>query len=114
MESKLKSRPADNYKEIVKVDLPHSDWIMGLGIASVTLSFFTGLVGLTMGILALHLYKKPSYLYKLAPELYFDNSYRNIKVGRILSIIGIIISSIVFIFFLILFVLFSGFYRLIS
>jgi hypothetical protein len=100
--------------EIVKVDLPYSDWIMGLGISSIAFSFATGIIGIVLGILAIYLYPKPYALYKLAPELYFENSYRNIKVGRTLGIIGLILSSIVFLCFLIIFVIVRGFVNLIS
>lgn len=94
-----------NY-ETVKVDLPNSDWIMGLGISSIALSLATGLIGIFCGILAISLYQKPFTLYQLAPELYFESSYRNIKVGKVLAIIGLVISTFVFICLLIVFLLF--------
>jgi hypothetical protein len=100
--------------QLVKVDLPYADWIMGLGIASLSLSFLTGIIGLILGIVALNLYKKPFELYKLAPELYHPSSYRNIKVGRILGIIGVIFSSVVTLIFLVIFILFAGFLNLVS
>lgn len=100
--------------QLVKVDLPNADWIMGLGIASLSLSFLTGIIGLILGIVALNLFKKPSDLYKLAPELYHPSSFRNIKVGRILAIIGIIVSSVVALIFLFIFIIFAGFLNLLS
>ena len=94
-----------NY-ELVKVDLPYSHWILGLGISSIALSLATGVIGIICGIVALYLYKKPFALYQLAPELYFESSYRNIKLGRILALIGLVLSSLVFVCFFIIFVLF--------
>jgi hypothetical protein len=96
-----------NY-ELLKVDLPYSDWIMGLGISSVALSLATGIIGIILGILAIYLYKKPFALYQLAPELYFESSYRNIRVGKALAIIGLVISSIVFVCLLIVSLVFVG------
>jgi hypothetical protein len=51
-----------------------------------------GVVGLVLGIVALVLAKKDLALYQANPELY--SNYSNINTGRILAIIGIVLSSI--------------------
>ncbi|MEN8118957.1 MAG: CCC motif membrane protein [Bacteroidota bacterium] len=88
------SKNANQDNDIILVDLPNSNTVLVLGIFSIFSCFILGLPGLVMGIVALKLYKKPYELYQLAPELYKKESYKNLRVGYITSIIGIVLSSL--------------------
>lgn len=79
-----------------KQQLPNSNAVLILGILSILTCCCWGIIGLILGIVALVLAKKDIALYIENPELYAG--YGNINTGRILAIIGIILSSIYFIF----------------
>ncbi|MBF6608874.1 MAG: DUF4190 domain-containing protein [Flavobacterium sp.] len=75
-----------------KQKLPNATAVLILGILSILTCCCWGIVGLTLGIVALVLAKKDLVLYQENPELY--SNYSNINTGRILAIIGIVLSSI--------------------
>lgn len=79
-----------------KQKLPNASAVLILGILSILTCCCYGIVGVVLGIVALVLAKKDLVLYLENPELY--EGYSNIKTGRILAIIGIILSSIYLIF----------------
>lgn len=79
---------------ILKVDLPKADLTLILGIVSILTCFVLGFVGIVLGIIARNLSKESVELYELAPELYTEHSYKNIKAGRLCATIGIILSSV--------------------
>jgi hypothetical protein len=110
MKQRVPNRLSISEFEFVKVDLPHASWVFRLGIFSVIFFFAGGILGLLAGILALKLYKKPYKLYTVAPELYNKSSFRNIKAGKILAIFGIVLSTIVFLVFLIILILVGVFH----
>jgi len=72
-----------------KEKLPNSTLILVFGIVSIVSCCCYGL-GLIFGITGLVLSKKATAQYVESPELY--NGYSNVKTGRILSIIGIVLS----------------------
>jgi len=74
-----------------KQKLPNAVAVLVLGILSIPGCCFYG-VGLVFGIVALVLAKKDLALYHLDPSLY--DGYSNLKTGRILAIIGIILSAV--------------------
>ena len=74
-----------------KQKLPNATAVLILGIFSILTCCCYG-IGVILGIVALVLAKKDLALYKENPELYKD--YSNINTGRILAIIGIILSGI--------------------
>lgn len=78
----------------VKLDLPRSNWVLGLGISSIGLAFAGGFPGLISGIFALKLSKKAKDLYKYAPELYNKQSFGKIQAGKITAYIGIAFSLV--------------------
>jgi vacuolar-type H+-ATPase subunit I/STV1 len=78
-----------------KKKTPYSISILILGISSIIFSFF--LFGLILGLIGLHFSSKSRKVHENNPELYVDYNY--VKAGRILSIIGIIITSLWFLFF---------------
>lgn len=75
-----------------KQKLPNSTAILVLGILSILTCCCWGIIGLTLGIVALILAKKDLMLYNENPEQY--DGIANINTGRVLAIIGIILSSI--------------------
>jgi hypothetical protein len=83
-----------------KRNLPNGTAVLVLGILSILTCCCYGVIGLTLGIIALVLAKKDLKLYQESPELYLN--YKNINTGRILSIIGIVLSSIAMIAFIFL------------
>ncbi len=72
--------------------LPNATTVLILGIISIVTCCCYGIVGIIIGIVGLSLYKKDNLLYQQNPSLYTD--YNNLKTGRILCIIGIIISAL--------------------
>lgn len=71
--------------------LPNATAVLILGILSILGCCFYA-VGIVFSIIALVMAKKDMALYALNPQLY-DN-YSNLKTGRILAIIGLIINII--------------------
>lgn len=76
--------------------LPNSTLILVFGIVSIVTCCCWGLIGLIFGIIALVMSKKATALYLENPEQY--SGYQNVKTGKILAIIGIILSAIYLIY----------------
>lgn len=72
--------------------LPNSTLILVFGILSIVGCCCWGVVGLIFGIVALVMSKKATELYNADPQMYIG--YQNVKTGRILAIIGIVLSTI--------------------
>lgn len=70
--------------------LPNSTLILVFGILSIVTCCCYGVLGLIFGIVALVLAKKAREEYAANPDIY--RGYDNVKTGRILAIIGIILS----------------------
>ena len=75
-----------------KQTLPNSTLILVFGILSIVTCCCYGILGLIFGIVALVMAKKAKQQYLAEPVLY--TGYNNVKTGRILAIIGIILSAI--------------------
>lgn len=70
--------------------LPNSTAVLVLGIVSIVAIFCTyGILGVALGIIGLVLAGKPMKMYEDNPEAYTESSYKNLKAGRICSIIGV-------------------------
>lgn len=80
--------------------LPNSTASLVLGILSIVICG----PGLIMGIIGIVLANKDITLYKSNPGFYTEGSYNNLKAGRICSIIGILLSGALILFYLGLFV----------
>lgn len=70
--------------------LPNATAVLILGIASIVTCICYGIFGLMTGIIGLVLASKDLKLYRENPSLY--TNYSNLNIGRILCIIGIILS----------------------
>jgi len=86
--------------------LPNATAVLILGIASIITCVCYGIIGIISGVIALVLAKKDTQLYLENPELY--GNYSNIKTGKVLAYIGIIL-SVLWIIFLIFFISFIGY-----
>ncbi|WP_283635373.1 CCC motif membrane protein [Aquaticitalea lipolytica] len=75
-----------------KQQLPNSTLILVFGIISIVTCCCYGIIGLIFGIIALVLASKATKLYAANPDLYSD--YNNVKIGKILAIIGLVLNAI--------------------
>ena len=89
-----------------KQELPNSTLILIMGILSIVGCCCYGAVGLIFGIVAVILSKKSIEIYQSNPELYLG--YQNVKTGRVLGIIGIVLSAIVVLSWLVALIFFGG------
>lgn len=81
-----------------KQKLPNATAVLILGILSILTCCCWGIIGLVLGIVALVLAKKDTTLYMENPELY--QGYSNINIGKVMAIIGVILSSVYLLFML--------------
>lgn len=75
-----------------KQKLPNGTLILILGIISIITCCCYGIIGLICGIIAIVLASSATKTYQLNPELY--TGYGNVKAGKIMAIIGIILNVI--------------------
>lgn len=73
-----------------KQQLPNSTLVLVMGILSIVGCCFYSIPGFIFGIVALVVGKKATNEYKEAPDNY--TGYENVKAGRIMAIIGIVLS----------------------
>jgi len=76
--------------------LKNSTLILVLGILSIITCCCYGVVGLIVGIITVVLANKATAVYAANPEMY--TGYQNVKIGKILAIIGIVLSVLNLIF----------------
>ena len=79
-----------------KQTLPNSTATLILGICSIVFGCF--FIGLILGIIWLYLSGKGKQMYRSNPELY--DGYGALNAGRIMSIIGVILSGLYTIYFI--------------
>ena len=75
---------------------PNSTLILVFGILSILTCCCYGIIGLILGIVTIILAGKATKLYAENPELY--TGIQNVKTGKILAIIGIILSALYLLF----------------
>jgi len=72
--------------------------ILVLGIVSIATCWFAfGIISITTGIIGLVKGNKAMALYQQTPDVYSQSSYKNIKKGRICSIIGLVMTVLLLI-----------------
>ncbi len=70
--------------------LPNSTAVLVLGIISIVSVFCSyGIFGIVLGIIGLVLAGKPMSMYNENPEEFSEASFKNLKAGKICSIIGL-------------------------
>ena len=84
-----------------KRNLPNGTAVLILGILSIVTCCCYGFIGLTLGIIAVVLANKDLKMYQESPELYLN--YKNLNIGRILGIIGIVLSALTMLAFVYLY-----------
>lgn len=73
-----------------KQKLPNATLILVFGIISIVTCCCYGVLGLIFGIIAMVMAKKATAVYMENPDQY--TGYQNVKTGKILAIIGIILN----------------------
>lgn len=91
----------------IQKPLPNASVVLVLGITSIVLCWCHGIIGLIIAIVALVLANKDMALYNQNPKMYTPSSYNNVKSGRTIAIIGLVLAG-VFLFFMIIGLLFLG------
>lgn len=83
-------------QETNQIQIPNSSGILAMGIISLVCfcCLPAGIVGITLGILAIVFGNKALKLYDIAPEKYTDKSFKNVKAGRVCGIIGLSIGGL--------------------
>ncbi len=74
--------------------LPNATAALVLGILSIVFCWCWGVVGIILGIVGLVMANKAVALYESAPGTYSEPSYKNVKAGKICSIIGICLGAL--------------------
>lgn len=81
-------------EELRKQDLPNASAVLILGILSIVATWCYGIFGLVFAIVALVLAKKDLELAKNDPNKYTSQSQANLKAGKVIAIIGLVISTL--------------------
>lgn len=89
-----------------KQTLPNSTLILILGICSLIGCCCYGVLGLILGIVAIILANSATKTYLENPELY--TGYPNVKTGKILGIIGVVLSILFVICIVYMLIAFGG------
>ncbi|WP_010229166.1 CCC motif membrane protein [Gillisia marina] len=92
--------------ELNKQELPNATLILILGILSILGCCCYGVVGVIFGIITLVLAKKAMEIYNANPEMYLG--YQNVKIGRILAIIGLVLSALFLLACIAMLIFFGG------
>ena len=92
--------------EIQRQELPNSTLILVFGILSIIGCCCYGIVGLVFGIIAILMAQKATNIYNENPERYYG--YQNVKTGKVLAVIGIVLSAIVLIIGIVSLIIFGG------
>ena len=88
-------------------NLPNASSVLTLGILSIVLCWCHGIIGIIMAIIALILANRDLNLYYSNPDKYTVNSFNNIKTGRTVAIVGLVLAG-TFLFILTISFLFLG------
>lgn len=98
----MENQEVTNANPVNQQSLPNATGVLVLGILSIVFCFCYGIVGAALGIIALVLAGKANKLYQNSPELYTESSYKNMKAGKVCGIIGLALSSLYLIYFIII------------
>ncbi len=92
------TEPSNIFPTNTSKPLPYATASLVLGILSIVFCWTYGVIGLTLGIVGLVLANKDRRLYQSNPEAYSAESYKSSNAGRICAIVGLILSSLLFLF----------------
>ena len=100
---KNRSPQESDYNNIFQQNLPNSKTVLVLGILSIVFSsWYFSVVGVVLSILALVLANRDFSLYYSNKTQYTLSSFNNLKAGRVCAIIGLAVSILFFIFFILI------------
>jgi hypothetical protein len=85
-----------------QVALSNSTAVLVLGIISIPACCCYGLLGIILAIIALVLAGKASAEYASNPALYTEGSFKNLNAGKICAWIGLALSVLLLIFYIVL------------
>ncbi len=88
-------------EEFEQKTLPNATAILIFGVLSIVTCCCYGIFGIILAAVALILYKKDHQLYLENPSLY--SNYSNLNTGKILAIIGLVLSVISLAYFIFIF-----------
>ena len=91
-------------------NLPNATAALVLGIISLVGALCYGIVGVICGIIGLVLANKDRKLYQAAPELYSSSSYSTLNAGRVCSLIGLILGSLILVVTIFYIIFFGAFF----
>jgi hypothetical protein len=103
----METNTIDQSMSSAPTTVPNSTAVLVLGILSIVTCWCWGIIGLTLGIIALVLANKGNNIYKANPSEYTEGSYKNLSAGKICAIIGTSLSGLYFLFIIVYF-LFIG------
>ena len=103
MEIQETNTNSNNNNNTLIGSVPNSTATLVLGILSIVFCWCYGIPGTVLGIIALVISKKGKLEYDANPTNFTKSSYSNMKAGRVCAIIGLSISSVYLIIFLIYF-----------
>lgn len=84
--------------------LPDSTAVLVLGILSILGAFCYGVIGLILGIISVAMSSKPERLYRSEPNRYTSSSYSNMRAGKVCGIIGLCLSALIILLFIVIFI----------
>jgi len=109
-ESNQSPAPSNNMNTVINQEaLPNSTAILALGIASIVTCCCYGFLGLICGVICLVMFKKANELYNLNPDKYTESSLKNLKAGKIMGIVGLSLSGLCFIYYIVYIILYGAF-----
>lgn len=82
-------------------DLPNATTTLVMGILSIAGCWLYGVISFVLAIIGLSMGSKGKKLYAQNPGLYTESSYKNLKAGYTMSLIGLILSSFWFLIIII-------------
>jgi hypothetical protein len=101
------SQPQQQFSGNSQVPLPNATAVLVLGIIGIVGCFCYGFPGLICSIIAMILAKKDLALYNSNTAAYTPGSFSNLKAGKTCAIIGLIMSSLYILFYIVIIAIFG-------
>lgn len=89
-----------------KEQLPNSTLVLIFGILSIVGCCCYGVLGAIFGILAIVMAKRAQQVFEANPDLY--TGYQNVKTGKILGIIGLVVSVLYIALIVVALIMYGG------
>lgn len=89
-----------------KQQLPNATGALVLGILSIVFCWAWGIIGLILSIITLVISKKPMAMLKENPDAYSNGG--NLKAGRIMGIIGLVLSGLFLLYIIVVVAIIGG------